>query len=249
MVRNSLFDPDEIARERRVICEEIKKDRDRPADYVEDVYEALLYGDHPLGRPVLGFEQTVETMPDAALPAYVERLYRPSRLVVGIADRIDFDARAEVERLLGDLVERDGESAAPPAPRAASGVLVEESDSEQAYFCLGVPAYPVGHPNRYVLLLIATVLGTGMSSRLYDEFVSKRALGYFVYAVSGAYADCGSLWVQTGVDVERIEEAIEVVTRELRRLARDAVPADELEKARNVAKGTFAFQAGDAGQN
>ena len=242
MVRNSLFDPDEIARERKVICEEIKKDRDRPAEYVEDVYEALLYGDHPLGRPVIGFEQTVETMPDEALPAYVDQLYRPSRLIVGIAGRIDFDVREEVERLLGDLDDPGSEVAAPPAPPSASGVRIEASDSEQAYFCLGVPTYPLGHPDRYVLLMIATVLGTGMSSRLYDEFVSKRALAYFVYAVSGAYADCGSLWAQTGVDVDRIEEGIEVVAGELRRLAHEAVPPDELEKARNLAKGTFAFQ-------
>ena len=242
MVRNSLFEPDEIARERKVICEEIKKDRDRPAEYVEDVYETLLYGDHPLGRPVIGFMETVEAMPDEALPAYVEELYGSSRLVVGVAGRIDFDVRAEVERLLGDLSDRDGEVLAPPSPPAVSGVLIEASDSEQAYFCLGVASYPLTHRDRYVLLLIATVLGTGMSSRLYDEFVSKRALAYFVYAVSGAYADCGSLWVQTGVDVDRVEEAIEVVAHELRRLAREPVPADELEKARNVAKGTFAFQ-------
>lgn len=243
MVRNSLFDPEEVDRERQVICEEIKMDHDRPREYVEDVYEALLYGDHPLGRPVIGTEKTVEEMPREELLSYVRRLYEPSRLVVGTAGKIDFDAGSEVERLLGDLEPRGEAAETGPAPPPTRGtVLVEPRDSEQAYFCLGVPSYPLGHPDRYVLRLIATLLGTGMSSRLNDELVSRRALAYFVYAMSQGYADCGALWAQTGVDVKRVDEAVGVVANELRRVAREPIPPDELEKARNVAKGRFAFQ-------
>jgi predicted Zn-dependent peptidase len=163
--------------------------------------------------------------------------------VVGVAGRIDFDARAEVERLLGDLQPRNGDAAmaSAPAPTPRS-VLVEQRDSEQAYLCLGAQAYPLDHPDRYVLTLITALLGTGMSSRLNDELVSRRALAYFVFAVTSAYVDCGSMWAQTGVDVDRVDEAVGVIARELRRLAAESVPAEELEKARNMMKGHFAFQ-------
>jgi predicted Zn-dependent peptidase len=243
MLRNSLFDSEEIDRERKVISEEIKMDHDRPREYVEDVYETLLYGDHPLGRPILGSAETVDAMPREELLGYVERLYEPSRLVVGVAGRIDFDVRAELERLLGDVARPNGSVQPIPAPaEQRRSILIEPRDSEQAYFCLGTPAYPLEHPDRYVLQLIATVLGTGMSSRLNDELVSQRALAYFVFAATQGYTDCGALWAQTGVDVNRIEEAIEVVAKEFRRLVHEPVPPDELEKARNVAKGRFAFQ-------
>jgi len=243
MVRHSLFEPDEIERERSVIAEEIKMDRDRPREYVEDVFEALLYGDHPLGRPVLGTEETVGAIPRTELLSYVDQLYGPGRLVVGIAGRLDFDARGEVERLLGDLESTNSQVEALPSPPAPDRVvLIDPRDSEQAYFCLGAPTYPLGHPDAYVLRIIATLLGTGMSSRLSDELVSKRALAYFVFAMSEGYADCGAIWAQTGVDVKRIDDAVRTVARELLRLTQEPVPAEELEKARNVAKGRFAFQ-------
>jgi predicted Zn-dependent peptidase len=105
-----------------------------------------------------------------------------------------------------------------------------------------VRSYPLVHPERYALQLLGTVLGTGMSSRLFTEVRERRGLAYYVYAVNHSYTDAGSLYSQAGVDIERIDEAVSTIVTELRKIADEPVPAEELEKARNVAKGRFVLQ-------
>ena len=114
--------------------------------------------------------------------------------------------------------------------------------SDQAHLCLGVPSYPLAHPDRYALQLLATVLGTGMSSRLFTEIRERRGLAYYIYAINHSYTDAGSLFSQAGVDIDRIDEAITTTVAELRKITDETVPSDELEKARNVAKGRFVLQ-------
>src|SRR5437588_1210851 len=114
--------------------------------------------------------------------------------------------------------------------------------SDQAHVCLGVRSYPLEHPDRYVLQLLATVLGGGMSSRLFSEVRERRGLAYYVFGLNHSYTDAGSLYSQAGVDINRIDEAVSTIARELRRVAEEPIPADELEKARNFAKGRFVLQ-------
>ena len=121
-------------------------------------------------------------------------------------------------------------------------VRLRTKDSDQAHVCLGVPSYPLDHPDRYVLTLLATILGGGMSSRLFTEVRERRGLAYYVYALNHSYTDAGSLFSQAGVDIDRIDEAVTTVVAELRRIAEERVPADELEKARSFAKGRFVLQ-------
>ena len=121
-------------------------------------------------------------------------------------------------------------------------VRVHHKDSDQANVCLGVPSYPIDHPDRYALQLLGTVLGTGMSSRLFLEVRERRGLAYYVYALNASFTDAGSLFSQAGVDLHRAEEAVEVIATEFRKLAEEAVPAEELEKARALAKGRFVLQ-------
>jgi predicted Zn-dependent peptidase len=115
-------------------------------------------------------------------------------------------------------------------------------DSDQANVCLGVPSYPLGHPDRYALQLLGTVLGTGMSSRLFLEVREQRGLAYYVYALNNSVTDTGTLYAQAGVDLKRAHEAVEVIAVEFRKLVDEPVPADELEKARALAKGRFVLQ-------
>ncbi len=119
---------------------------------------------------------------------------------------------------------------------------VHTKTSDQAHICVGVPSYPLVHPDRYPLQLLSTVLGGGMSSRLFTEVRERRGLAYYVFGLNHSYTDTGSLFAQAGVDIARIDEAVTTVVEELRRIADEEVPSDELEKARNFAKGRFVLQ-------
>jgi predicted Zn-dependent peptidase len=244
MLRNSKFDPEEIDREKGVIVEEMNMYYDTPRDFIGGVYDGLLYGDQPLGWDIIGKKETVRAATRDTFLGYVDRWYRPERMVVGLGGRLDGDPIATIERLLGDLEARDTGEPLPVELRENGGpqVTVHRKDSDQAHLCLGVRSYPLGHPDRYALQLLSTVLGTGMSSRLFTEVRERRGLAYYVFAHNQSYTDAGSLYSQAGVDITRADEAVETITNEFRRIAEEPVPAEELEKARALAKGRFVLR-------
>lgn len=217
---------------------------DTPRDFVDGVYEELLYGDQPLGWEIIGRKETVRAATRETFMDYVERWYTPERLVVGIGGRIDGDLLPRLEMLLGDLEREGGERPEPARPPAQNGsrVKVHSKDSDQAHLCVGVPSYPLSHPDRYALQLLATVLGGGMSSRLFTEVRERRGLAYYVFGTNHSYTDAGSLYSQAGVDIARIDEAVTTIVGEIERIAEEPVPSDELEKARNFGKGRFVLQ-------
>jgi predicted Zn-dependent peptidase len=244
MLRNSKFDADEVDREKGVIVEEMNMYFDTPRDYISGVYDALLYGDQPLGWDIIGRKETVRAATRETFLDYTGRWYKPARMVVGIAGMIEGDLDKDVERLLGDL---PSDETGDPTPAQISDdgapqVKIHTKASDQAHLCLGVRSYPLVHPDRYALQVLTTVLGTGMSSRLFTEVRERRGLAYYVYALNHSYTDAGSLYSQAGVDINRIDEAIETIAGELRRIADESVPQAELDKARNVAKGRFVLQ-------
>jgi len=242
MIRHSRFEPEEIEREKGVIVEEMNMYFDTPRDYIGGVYDELLYGDQPLGWDIIGRKETVRAATRETFVEYLDRWYKPDRLVVGIGGKIEGDLLPQLEELVGDL---DG--AAPGAPSAIAlsengAVKVHTKSSDQAHICLGVRSYPLLHPDRYVLQVLATILGGGMSSRLFSEVRERRGLAYYVFGTNHSYTDAGSLYSQAGVDIERIDEAVTTIATELRRAAEEPIPSDELEKARNFAKGRFVLQ-------
>ena len=244
MLRNSTFDPDEVEREKGVIVEEMNMYFDTPRDYISGVYDALLYGDQPLGWDIIGRKETVRAATRQTFVDYQERWYKPARMVVGVAGKIEGDLEADIERLLGDLPADETGEPEPVqlSPNGAARVKIHTKASDQAHLCLGVRSYPLVHPDRYPLQVLSTVLGTGMSSRLFTEVRERRGLAYYVYAMNHSYTDAGSLYSQAGVDINRIDEAIETIVGELKRIADEPVPQKELDKARNVAKGRFVLQ-------
>jgi predicted Zn-dependent peptidase len=245
MLRHSKFDPEEIEREKGVIVEEMNMYFDTPRDYIAGVYHQLLYDDTPLGWDIIGRKETVRAATRETFLEYVDKWYRAPRMVVGIAGNFPDGVRDELEALLGEIEGGEPGGPAPlevPANGSRPRVKVHSKESDQAHICLGVPSYPLVHPDRYALQLVGTVLGTGMSSRLFTEVRERRGLAYYVFATNHSYTDTGTLYSQAGVDINRIDEAIETIARELRKIADEPVPADELEKARNVAKGRFVLQ-------
>ncbi|HEY7604184.1 MAG TPA: pitrilysin family protein [Gaiellaceae bacterium] len=243
MLRHSKFDAGEIDREKGVIIEEMNMYFDTPRDFVDGVYEELVYGDHPLGWDIIGRKETVQTATRDTFLDYLGHWYKPSRMVVGVGGRTGDDLVERITDLLGDL--EDTPTGAPlPALAAVNGsrVKVHTKASDQAHICLGVRSKPIADPDRYVLMVLSTVLGGGMSSRLFTEVRERRGLAYYVFATNHAYTDAGSLYAQAGVDIDRIDDAVETVAAELRKIAADAVPQEELEKAKSFAKGRFALQ-------
>jgi predicted Zn-dependent peptidase len=244
MLRNSKFDSEELEREKGVILEEMNMYFDTPRDYIGALYEELMFGSNPLGWETLGTRDTIKAATRETFTDYVDTWYRPDRMVVGVAGNIGPGLQARVEDLLGDL---DGKAPAGPPPVEipnGSGPLirVHHKASDQAHISIGVPSYPLQHPDRYALQLLATVLGSGMSSRLFTEVRERRGLAYYVYAINHSYTDAGSLYSQAGVDINRIDDAVTTIANELRRIADEPVGPDELEKARGLAKGRFVLQ-------
>jgi predicted Zn-dependent peptidase len=243
MLRNSRFDPEEIEREKGVIIEEMNMYFDTPRDFIGGVYESLLYGDQPLGWDIIGRKETVRTATRETFTDYTGKWYRPSRMVVGVGGRLGDGLNERLEQLLGDMPPAETGS---PAPVSQNGdgarVKVHTKASDQAHVVLGVRSRPLTDPDRYVLQLLATVLGGGMSSRLFTEVRERRGLAYYIFGTNHSYTDTGSLYAQSGVDINRIDEAVTTIVAQFKLLAEEPVPPDELEKARNFAKGRFVLQ-------
>jgi predicted Zn-dependent peptidase len=245
MLRNSKFDPEEIEREKGVIIEEMNMYFDTPRDFIGGVYEQLLYPDQPLGWDIIGRKETVRGADRDTFMSYIDHWYKPSRMVVGVGGRVGDGLLERIEELLGDLA--DAETGEPErttvaATDGAAQVRVHTKQSDQAHVCLGVHSYPLEHPDRYPLQILANVLGGGMSSRLFTEVRERRGLAYYVFGINHSYTDAGSLYAQAGVDIQRIDEAVSTIANELRRVADEGIPADELEKTKSFAKGRFVLQ-------
>ncbi len=240
MLRNSRFDAEEIDREKGVIVEEMNMYADTPRSYVGNVWERHLYGDQPLGRDIIGTEETVRGATRDTFLGYLNRWYRPERTVVGLGGAIGDGLDERLEALFGDIpAEATGTPDAVTAMGPTSPVRIHTKQSDQAHIVIGAPSYPTGHPDRYALQLLSTVLGGGMSSRLFTEVRERRGLAYYVFCGNSSYADTGTIAAQAGVDLTRIDDAIETIVRELREIVATPVPADELEKARAFSKGRF----------
>jgi len=243
MLLHSRFDTAEIEKEKGVILEEMNVYLDTPQRYVGQVYDRLLYADQPLGWDILGTRETIEAATRETFTSYLDTWYRPERIVVGVGGRLGDGLVERLEELLGGVEQR--ETGAPPAVELrpeGSPVLLHPKASEQAHLIVGVRGYPIGHPSRYALQLLSVVLGAGMSSRLFTEVREKRGLGYYVHAGATSYTDAGTFYASAGVDVGRVDEAIATILGELRKIADEPVPTDELEKARGYAKGRFVLR-------
>jgi predicted Zn-dependent peptidase len=242
MLRNARFEEEEIEREKGVIIEEMNMYYDTPRDFIGGVYENLLWGDQPLGRDIIGHKETIQGATRDTFMGYLDRWYKPSRMVLGVAGRIGDGLLERAQELLGDLEDAETGEPEPTASHLNGRVRVSTKQSEQAHVSLGVHSLPLDHPDRYAIQLLATVLGGGMSSRLFSEVRERRGLAYYVYGLNHSYTDAGTLYSQAGVDIARIDDAVSTIARELRKVAADPLPAEELEKARNFAKGRFVLQ-------
>ncbi|MBI3750674.1 MAG: insulinase family protein [Chloroflexi bacterium] len=223
----------EIDRERDVIVEEIRGYLDDPAEYCQILFQEAMFGSGPLGREICGAEADVRELRPERILEFWSATYRPANTVVSIAGDLSHAAAVD---LAGAAFGRGnghaaGYEASPMLP-AGERVRLGRRDTTQAQLCVGVPALPRDHPDAWTLAILNTVLGDGMSSRLFLSVVDRDALAYDVSSGIVEYADAGALVVSAGVDPERIRRALDAVLVELGRLRDEPVPAHELAKAK-----------------
>ncbi len=250
MLRHSKFDPDEIEREKGVILEEMNMYQDTPRDHIGTIYETLMFGDNPLGWETLGTKETIIGANRDTFVDYIDEWYTPERMVIGVSGMVGDDLIPMLEERLGDMSPNGSRKPAPAELDRSPGphLSVRHKDADQAHLILGVPSYPLEHPDRYALQMLSAVLGSGMSSRLFLEVRERRGLAYYVHGANQSYTDAGSLLSQAGVDIKRIDEAIKVIAEQFMRMASEEVGSDELEKSRSLVKGRFVLRTeGPAG--
>jgi predicted Zn-dependent peptidase len=248
MVTNSTLDESELESERKVILEEIAMHEDAPDELVHDLFYRAMWDAHPLGRPVLGFNESVGSVTRDQLQTYWHESYSAPNLVVAAAGHLDH------ERIV-DLVAtrfsegREGRKTlrAGIAPRPTKGVNVHRRPTEQAHIVMGTQGLHRSHDDRHALSALDTVLGGGMSSRLFQEVREKRGLAYAVYSYSSMFADTGTFAVYAGTTPQNAHTVMDIIASELAAVAEDGITPAELERAKGHLRGALVLSSEDPG--
>jgi predicted Zn-dependent peptidase len=249
VVQNPLFDPLEMAKEKKVIFEEINMVEDTPDDLVMENFCESFWPDHPLGRPILGTKKTVGGFRRDDLAEYFERVYHPKNIVIAAAGRLDHARTARlVRRHFSGLRRGDGSTKASRPPKAVTRTVARSKrELEQVHLCLGTRALPQGHGERYTGFVLNTVLGGSMSSRLFQNVREKRGLVYSISSGIAAYSDAGLLTIYAGTGLESAPEVIRLTLDELRRLCGERLPEEELRRAKDHIKGGLVLSLESSG--
>jgi predicted Zn-dependent peptidase len=239
IVLNPAFAPEDIEREKKVIIEEIKMVEDTPDDLVHELFTQGFWEDHPLGRPILGLRDTVESFTADSLRRYFTQTYTPQNLVVSAVGNLDHARlRDLIEAKFGGLKSSPARLS-EQAPRVVPKVLIRQKELEQSHICLGTDSYPQDHDARHTIYVLNTLLGGSMSSRLFQNIREKRGLAYAVFSGLSAYRDAGSFTIYAGCADEAVGEVIDLVVEEMRGVKHNLVPPAELRRAKDHLKGSL----------
>jgi predicted Zn-dependent peptidase len=239
LVLHPTFTPEELAREQGVILEEIKMDEDNPDYLVNEVWTQNFWKGDALGRPILGTAKTVSSFSQGVVFDFHAGRFTPHNMVFSAAGNLEHDAFvAQVEREFRSLAASgDGGMAKTAAPKATPHITLKRKKSlEQVQFCLGVPAPPVNDPRRYGVYLLNTMLGGGMSSRLFQTIREDQGLAYSIFSEMNPFRDTGSLCVYAGTSVDKTRKVLQLTLNELRRLKEETVSDVELKRAKDQVK-------------
>jgi predicted Zn-dependent peptidase len=241
----STMDAAEIEKERQVIIEELAMTEDSPGDIAALLIDEVLWPDQPLGRDVGGSQKSVAAITRDQIMSFVDKHYTPENTVLSVSGNVQHDEVVALARRLYGGWQRSTAGAwyraeDKPSPRVA----LKSKKTEQAQVCIGLPGFSSVHPDRYALDLMNTVLGEGMSSRLFVEIREKLALAYDVHSYVAHFQDAGALVVSAGVDPKRVEPTIKAILGELAKL-RDGIPETELRKAKELIKGRLQLRMED----
>jgi predicted Zn-dependent peptidase len=240
LVLNPVFDAQDIARERGVILEEIKMDEDNPDYLVHEIFTQNFWKDHPLGKPILGTKDTVRKFERDPVVEFYKQRFIPSNLIISAAGNLKHEHFV-------DLVSRHFQQMATgtngfhsPKPKIVSRIILRNKKSlEQVQICVGVPSHSIAHQDRYAGYILNTVLGGGMSSRLFQNIRERQGLAYAIYSDLNPYRDTGCLSVYAGTSRESAGKVVQSVVSEFRKLKSDVIPPEELRRAKDQLKGSL----------
>lgn len=238
MVLNPSFPAEEVEKEKKVVIEEMKMYRDSPDDYLFEEFTTRMFDGHQLGRPILGFEETVSSFTREDLYNYMSDRYRAGNLLVSVAGNVDHDRVLElVSGHFGALPASDVENEDQPMKDMSKDKLLLTKSIEQTHYLLGRRGMNFNHEDKYLLLLANTVLGGGMSSRLHQNVREKYGYCYSIQTFNQSYSDSGIWGVYVGTDKEYVEHVHELVVSELNKIREELVPEKELKEAKSQLKG------------
>ncbi len=240
MLLNAAFDQNEIEKERKVIIEELHATLDSPPELVNEIINEVIWGKTPVGRDIGGNDETVGRINREDLLGYMHKFYLPSDMVVSVAGNVSHeDVVKRVEETLGKLP--SGERPRPTPAQFLNGgeprVQIHNKETEQANLCLAVPALNYSDPRRYILSMLDSILGSGMSSRLFQQIREEQGLAYTVESYSSQLSDSGAWIVYSGVDPDRIDDTITAIIGEMDKVRQERVPETELTKVKEYNKG------------
>jgi predicted Zn-dependent peptidase len=240
LVLHPIFAPPDIERERGVILEEIKIDEDNPDVLVHELFTQSFWKGHPLGKPILGTTETVARLGQQQLFAYHGDRFHGGNMVFSAAGNLDHDQFTEDVASKFSALAGGGELQELSAPAPSARILLRDKKSlEQVQICLGVPAPPITDDNRYATLILNTVLGGGMSSRLFQTIREDRGMAYSVYSDLSPYRDTGTLCVFAGTSREKALEVVKLILAEFRKLKENTLSEEELTRAKDQLKGNI----------
>jgi predicted Zn-dependent peptidase len=239
MLTGSLFDPIELDLEKNVVLEEIKRHDDTPDDLIHDIYSEILWPDHPLGRRVIGRSETVSSFNRDVLLQYVAKHYTPDQIVIAAAGRIQHqDLVDAADTVFGSLEgKQTSRPMTPPIESDKRKVVTKET--EQVHFCLGTSGFSQLDDDKYTLAVIDTLLGGGMSSRLFQEVREKRGLAYSVGSYANSYLEGGMFTIYAGTSPDQLDEVLEISRNQLKEVASGGITEEEVHRAKSQLRGNL----------
>ena len=239
MLLDSVMDETEIKREKRVVLEEIKMYEDTPDELVQDLFSQVFWGEHPLGRAIVGTRQSVRRTTRDDILAYLDHFYTPDRLVVSVAGKVrSADVLRQLEASVGKL-RRPGRPGYDAPPRPLNATKIKYKDIEQAHLVIGTEGLPVTHADRFVLTVLDSILGGGMSSRLFQEVREKRGLAYSIASFENMFNNAGIFGIYAATNPKSLDTVIEVSLEEVEKLKNGDVTSDELRRAKQQLRGSL----------
>ncbi|MBZ4668568.1 MAG: hypothetical protein PWP07_425 [Epulopiscium sp.] len=240
MFLNSNFEDKEIEKEKGVVIEEISMYEDSPEELVHDLMQKAVWEDNPLGEPILGTEDTIATFNYKSLKSYYNKRYRPENTVIAVAGNFDYDEMMDkIEQKFSnwDFNEKDDYEYTYPQYKAQ--MITKTKDIEQIHLCLSFPGLPSDSEDVYTLITLNTILGGGMSSRLFQKIREDRGLAYSVYSYPTNYSDTGLFTIYAGMNPSQTSEVLDLIIKEIHSLKINKIPFDDLTKTKEQLKSNY----------
>jgi predicted Zn-dependent peptidase len=240
LVLNPVFAVEDIVRERRVILEEIKMDEDNPDYLVHEIFTQNFWKDHPLGKPILGTKETVKGFEQPAVLDLYQQRFSSGNLIVAAAGNLNHKRFVELVAKHFDRMKPVKNGVHSQPPKIATKITLRNKKSlEQVQICVGVPSYPIAHEKRFASYVLNTLLGGGMSSRLFQNIRERQGLAYAIYSDLNPYRDTGCLSIYAGTSRESAAKVVQSVVSEFKKLKAEAVPEEELRRSKDQLKGSL----------